>query len=366
MIAFLTIPVLICLLGCATNKVFPEGTSCITAGVDQPALSPEMDEILIFKIRYALRQIHSWERKNGLLKAQASLLLPAVPDKTPFIETAVAQIKNKGQIANGLFLVALLGPLADSAVPEIIAAYDRKNLFVKKPDLLQALGQIGPKASEATYFLSRELFDPDESVRAAAAEALGRIGERSLVTRILLTNKGHDESQMVRTAALLAKWRIWKSSSFGELSSLATIALDSKMPAVVRESAAGALAEMGIQGGGDACHFLQNLLESENAEVRICAAERLVALGMRTDSLRKSLLTIRGKGDHLPPETELRVAAALAKFPDTRVDALRRLEAMKRIQPSLPSPALKKIDWDLPLYRTFLADCLQNGSPLTQ
>ena len=74
------------------------------------------------------------------------------------------------------FLVSLLGPLADSAVPEILAAYNRKNLFVKKPDLLRALGEIGSKASKATGFLQRELFDPEEQIRAAASEAIGRIG----------------------------------------------------------------------------------------------------------------------------------------------------------------------------------------------
>jgi HEAT repeat protein len=90
---------------------------------------------------------------------------------------ATAALKEPKARYWGLLLLGEVGPVAKSAVPDIIPLLGDEGPAIRRQAAM-TLGEIGPAAKDAVPALIKALDEKEAAVRFAAAYALGKIGDR--------------------------------------------------------------------------------------------------------------------------------------------------------------------------------------------
>ncbi|HLZ06571.1 MAG TPA: HEAT repeat domain-containing protein [Bradyrhizobium sp.] len=170
-----------------------------------------------------------------------------------------------------------------AAVPELVAALDNPNTFVRRGAARGLVLAVAPKPEQAVPALTKRLDDPDAFVREYALEALARYGDgaRSAVDGIVpLLN---DKQAAVRKAAATTLWAIGPHAVAG-VSGLKTTLRDSD-PEVRQESADA----LGAIGDPSAVKALTAALRDPDTSVAVAAAKALAAIGAPAESALDTL-----------------------------------------------------------------------------
>jgi len=99
---------------------------------------------------------------------------------------------------------AALGPAARPAIPRLIQVYEKDISASSRFWVLNALGSIGPSASNAIPFLIRATTNSTLEVRLSSISALDQIRAETKLTVAALTNACRDQQGMVRYYAVAA------------------------------------------------------------------------------------------------------------------------------------------------------------------
>jgi HEAT repeat protein len=176
--------------GLALSEILPAGSEQLAEVV--PVLvkslantSPEIRNQAIFGLGACGRQalptltkLVAGHDKNHDLAWQAAAALALLgPDAEPAIPDLVSALKSKQQsvVAQSAAALGAIGPAAKGAVPQLQALLAHKDIVIREY-AANALGNMGAAAAGAVPDLTKMLKDENEDIRRIAAGALGRIG----------------------------------------------------------------------------------------------------------------------------------------------------------------------------------------------
>jgi hypothetical protein len=143
-------------------------------------------------IPFLLRQLR---KGNSVLKEKCYSLL----QRQQFIKIQLTPPYRHSMQA--FFGLSELREKAGSAVPQLIAIYDRHADIVQREIITAVLASLGPAAKEAVPVLLRGLTDTDELVRNNSAYALGQVHADPKLVAPALIKCLHDPCSHVRAKA---------------------------------------------------------------------------------------------------------------------------------------------------------------------
>ena len=145
-----------------------------------PGLAKLLDDWENAVRREARRAANNIGHKTNVVYLNMSVFSDVIvetQEKIPSISDLINNVTSPDAVVRWYSAEALgrIGPTASEAVPALAELLWDQNPTVQWV-AAEALGRIGPLAREAASGLSRKLWDENEIVRRYAAEALGRIG----------------------------------------------------------------------------------------------------------------------------------------------------------------------------------------------
>ena len=270
------------------------------SGASQDARANALRALGILRARSALPVlVEALRSKDSRLIYEALISIQKIRDRSVADRVAflVRDLDEKVQLA-AIETAGLLG--SKEAVPQLLRVLDSpRNKQVRRAAVL-ALAQIAPPESR-NQFLSL-LSDPDDSIRAAAAEGLGRLAnpqdaaaidkawsaERRILARLALAfakvRLGNRETGSFSPLSYLVNnlnQRAWRGIALPYLSELALDrAVRSSLyvlagDTATRDEKTGIAQALANSGGEDSIPFLEKLSRDQDAEV---AREALRAL----------------------------------------------------------------------------------------
>ncbi len=127
----------------------------------------------------------------------------AVPALVPLLKDEESEVR-----WNAALTLGKIGPVAVSAVPDLVAALKTDADPLVREHAAEALGDIGPSAASAVPDLVAALKDENARVRRDAARSLGQMGPAATEAIPALKALANDKEQRVREAADTAVRRI--------------------------------------------------------------------------------------------------------------------------------------------------------------
>lgn len=125
------------------------------------------------------------------------------PEAAPWIPSIVALLQKDSDSEvrwNAARTLGKIGPAAEIAVPELVAALKDTDALVRE-HAAESLGDIGPGAAAAVPALVKVLKDPDARVRRDAVRSLGQIGAAAKSGASDIRPLLQDKDEKVRKAA---------------------------------------------------------------------------------------------------------------------------------------------------------------------
>ena|GEM_PF-1884943 len=283
---------------------------------------PELDQALPVLIE-ALESPEPGVRNQSLMVI--TQLGPAAKAAVPAIATQLAATSDLATIPN---LVQALGALGPDAVPALTAALKTVRP-VARGEVINRLGHLGPAAGAAAPAILEILQAGhfNASLKPRAAAALTAIGLATVPP--LIKSLGDQEAALRQTAAQVL-------GGFGPEAKEAIPALRELLAdkeAAVRIAAADALRQIGGESESSAIvPILAAGLKDDDAQVRRTAVAALAAIASLPPDLASDLSATLKSGDGL---TRLHAATALARLPG-RID-----EAMAGLADALDTAAVR-------------------------
>ncbi|MHC4789551.1 MAG: HEAT repeat domain-containing protein [Planctomycetota bacterium] len=109
----------------------------------------------------------------------------------PALREVLGKSTDQEELVNATLALKWMGPDAEEAVPELVAALDSGSEYLRR-DAAEALGGIGPSATAAVPALVGMVEERDEYVRREVATALWAIGARQEAMSFMVENLGCD------------------------------------------------------------------------------------------------------------------------------------------------------------------------------
>jgi HEAT repeat protein len=207
--------------------------------------------------------------QGNVYKALASLGAKAVP-------RVVGRLKDPKTRGKALRILALMGPEAAAAVPDLEAALRGADAATRN-EVLYALAAIGPGSAPAVPGLIHEMTsDEDPQVRITACYALGKIGPGAKAAVPALVKNVASKDRFLRLVSVWALLRIQPGDVQTEKMAIPLLAaaLSEVESELGKVEAAAALGDIGV-GARDAVPALKNALNDQSPAVREAAAAAL-------------------------------------------------------------------------------------------